>query len=454
MNNIASNEIEKMKHLINFGGDVQKPTNSLAPILEYQEKGADGLNYAIAKENSKYYIMVAPKKDTKLVAEDYEHLSSKNKLKGYDSYNVASKQFELKMRSLREAHEPKAEIITEDVKPAEWQTVETTGMRESIERLKQISNNVEYILAEDKSNVVKAYGETVGNVDTSWTNDDEEAKPHVEEPVGKTNISPSKEWTDDNEMADLTKTDINPNNEGQKTKDGAQKSTGYDEMADLRKTDINPNTNKGKTVKLTEEQVLAWSGNENYMDKSNGTEIGSSAPFVDCPESECCDEADNGVILEFELDSSYYGDEDTSGPIFIDDDELDDEELYRRAGELEKSMKNGKGFEDAYKDVVKDLDYVDGSEPNDSDYADKLTDLVMEAILNDFGKHPAYRKEPFTHPGNNEPASKDWARRWDSEDNLNDVEYGKEIGHNGDPYSEVVEYLTDAIMDRLSQKKK
>lgn len=444
MSNIASNEIEKMKHLINFGGDVQKPTNSLAPILEYQEKGADGLNYAIARENSKYYIMVAPKKDTELVAEDYEHLSSRNKLKGYDSYNVASKQFELKMRSLREAYEPKAEIITEDVKSADWQTLETAEMRESIERLKQISANVDYILAEDKSSI-KAYGETVGNVDASWTNDDEEAKPHVEEPVGKTNISPSKEWTGDDEEHKYQE-----EFKGEKTKDGAQKSTGYDETADLRKTDIV----KGKTVKLTEEQVLAWSDNEDYMDKSHGTEVGCGAPFVDCPESECRDEADNGVMLEFELDSSYYGNEDTSGPIFVDDDDLDDEEAYRRAGELEKSMENGKGFEDAYKGVVKDLDYVDSSEPNDSDYADKLTDLVMETILNDFGKHPAYGKEPFTHPGNNEPASKNWARRWDDESNLNDKEYGKEIGHNGDPYSEVVEYLTDAIMDRLVQKKK
>lgn len=449
MSNIASNEIEKMKHLINFGGNVQKPTNSLAPILEYQEKGADGLNYAIARENSKYYIMVAPKKDTELVAEDYEHLSSKNKLKGYDSYNVASKQFELKMRNLREAYEPKADIITENVKPADWQTVETAEMRESIERLKQISANVDYILAEDKSSI-KAYGETVGNVDASWTNDDEEAKPHVEEPVGKTNISPSDDWTDDDEMADLRKTDINPKNKGQKTKDGAQKSTGYDEMADLRKTDIG----KGKTVKLTEEQVLAWNNNEDYMDKSHGTKVGSSAPFVDCPESECSDEADNGVMLEFELDSSYYGDEDTSGPIFVDDDDLDDEEAYRRAGELEKSMEDGRDFEDAYKHTFKDLGNVDDSEPADSDYTDKLTDLVMETILNDFGKHPAYGKEPFTHPGNNEPASKNWARRWDDESNLNDKEYGKEIGHNGDPYSEVVDYLTDAIMNRLAQKKK
>lgn len=37
-----------------------------------------------------------------------------------------------------------------------------------------------------------------------------------------------------------------------------------------------------RTIKLTEEQVLAWNrANDDYMDKSHGTQIGSSAPFND-----------------------------------------------------------------------------------------------------------------------------------------------------------------------------
>ena len=73
-NNIT--ELDRMKSLINYG-KVEENTQSgaIIPRVEYSQKAADGKTYGIIRECNKFYIKVAPKKDTEVLAEDFDYIN-------------------------------------------------------------------------------------------------------------------------------------------------------------------------------------------------------------------------------------------------------------------------------------------------------------------------------------------------------------------------------------------
>ena len=151
MSNIADKELDLMRKLINFGNSDTVSTVNNKPILEYHMKGADGNTYGIVRENNKFYIKIAPKKDTELMAEDYNYIGGVNNKKEYEysTYAMASKQFDMKMMSLNEAYLLNKQTVVEmKTVDADWQVNETKEMRAEIERFNQISRNVEAILGE------------------------------------------------------------------------------------------------------------------------------------------------------------------------------------------------------------------------------------------------------------------------------------------------------------------
>jgi hypothetical protein len=70
--------------------------------------------------------------------------------------------------------------------------------------------------------------------------------------------------------------------------------------------------------------------------------------------------------------------------------------------------------------------------------------------LDDFGKHPAYRKEVMTLPPNKEIDR--YGKDWNDDSAKGEEPFGKQIGSSA-PYTEkVVDMLTDAIFNRLKKK--
>lgn len=154
MSKILDQEIQNMKRLINYGVNENKNIANGQSSVEYHEVGADGKTYGIIRESGKFYIKVAPKKDTEVLAEDYDYIGGFGAKKEYEynSYANAAKNFGIKMKDLNEAYSRKSNVKSpNEVNPSEWMVNETKEMRAEIERMNQISRNVNGILTEGKN---------------------------------------------------------------------------------------------------------------------------------------------------------------------------------------------------------------------------------------------------------------------------------------------------------------
>ena len=147
---IYESQIEKMKNLMSYGlVNENKPSINKTDV-EYHVEGADGKTYGIIRENHKFYIKTAPKKDTEVLAEDYDYIGGfmNRAANEFNSYALASKQLEMKLMSLNEAYSSR-KPIAEQFKPvekAEWVIEETKEMQNEIDRQRQIMRNAAGIL--------------------------------------------------------------------------------------------------------------------------------------------------------------------------------------------------------------------------------------------------------------------------------------------------------------------
>lgn len=66
MKKTMENEVNLMKHLINYGNNQEEGQSLTKPILEYHETAKNGKTYGIVRECNRYYIKVAPKKDANI----------------------------------------------------------------------------------------------------------------------------------------------------------------------------------------------------------------------------------------------------------------------------------------------------------------------------------------------------------------------------------------------------
>jgi hypothetical protein len=237
--------LNRMKTLMGYGLNENKQTQYSS--VEYQKVGADGNAYAIIREGAKYYIKSTPNKQN-LVKEDFQYIGGfrNRKENEYSSFANAQKQFDLKMMSLKEAaNKQDFSVSSWDLDKKENVVVEASEkMRGEILREKQIMKNA-MLISEKK---------------------------------GCDGIAC--------DIADTQK----PNMKGEEPKTGDATKTGDFEKVDLKKTDIQEG-----------EQVLGWNrGNDEYMDKSHGTEIGDSAPFDDA-EARNIDDGDKQVNKTSEM---------------------------------------------------------------------------------------------------------------------------------------------------------
>lgn len=249
MNTNVNDTLSRMKSLMNYGLQTENKKDQYSSI-EYQKLGADGQYYGIVREGTKYYIKSAPNKKN-LMKEDFQYIGGFRNRKDneYSSFANAQKQFDLKMMSLKEAANKRDFSINSwDLDKKENVVVEATeGMRKEILRERQIMSNAN-LISEKKGAVC------CDEVPTAPKNNIKNEKPQTG----------NAEKAVDHEKPQLPK-----------------------EMTEAK---VNES-----------DQVLGWNrGNDEYMDKSHGTEIGDSAPFDDA-EARNIDDGDKQVSKTGEM---------------------------------------------------------------------------------------------------------------------------------------------------------
>ena len=266
-NKMNTNEqISRMKALMGYGLQTESKKAPYSSV-ENQKTGADGNVYGIVREGTKYYIKSAPNKKN-LVKEDFNYIGGFRNRKDYqyDSFADAQKNFDLKMMSLREAaNRQDYNISSWDLEKKENVVIEATDkMRSEINRSRQIMENAMKI-AEGKKECVNG----ICDADIKKTQ--------------KNNIS----------------------SEVEECGDAASANAGY--------TNAEVPSDAGMTESVVkEEEVLGWNrGNDDYMDKSHGTEIGDSAPF-DGPEARNIDDGDKKVTNTGEMKNGVVENHGTS----------------------------------------------------------------------------------------------------------------------------------------------
>lgn len=438
-NNIT--ELDRMKSLINYG-KVEENTQSgaIIPRVEYSQKAADGKTYGIIRECNKFYIKVAPKKDTEVLAEDFDYIGGINNRREneYATYAKASKQFDLKMMSINEAHAVKVPVEQfKEQEESEWQINETKEMRSELNRFMQITNNVQSILSEDKQGFTMNH-DKVPEAPASHPSDKKVNSPFTDTAVAngdkdftKTATDPAKQGAPFDKDGEATNADM----QSDKKPTGKTDAT-YTEKAqyvpDNAVADKKPSGGKvvrvteGKrTLKLTEEQVLAWNKSKEYMDMSHGTEIGSTAPYEEAPFNEKVNEdvVDVNDVAGMEMDN-----EDVPFP------EVADGGSYLQFEKDYNDFENNDDFDDNY-----DLSDIDAENAANADMDDEFMfdddfnesknhkQQTNEDELHVFGKHPAYQKVPMTTPPATEVAP-NGARDWNDVSVKSEKPFGRQIG--------------------------
>ena len=464
-NNIT--ELDRMKSLINYG-KVEENTQSgaIIPRVEYSQKAADGKTYGIIRECNKFYIKVAPKKDTEVLAEDFDYIGGINNRREneYATYAKASKQFDLKMMSINEAHAVKVPVEQfKEQEESEWQINETKEMRSELNRFMQITNNVQSILSEDKQGFTMNH-DTVPEAPASHPSDKKVNSPFTDTAVAngdkdftKTATDPAKQGAPFDKDGEATNADM----QSDKKPNGKTDAT-YTEKAqyvpDNTVADKKPSGGKvvrvteGKrTLKLTEEQVLAWNKSKEYMDMSHGTEIGSTAPYEEASFDEKVNEdiVDVNDVAGMEMDN-----EDVPFP------EVADGGSYLQFEKDYNDFENNDGFDDNY-----DLSDIDAENAANADMDDEFMfdddfnesknhkQQTNEIELHVFGEHPAYQKVPMTTPPATEVAP-NGARDWNDDSVKSEKPFGSQIGSSAPFDEKVLDMLADSIMEKLGFQKK
>lgn len=469
-NNIT--ELDRMKNLINYG-KVEENTQSgaIIPRVEYSQKAADGKTYGIIRECNKFYIKVAPKKDTEVLAEDFDYIGGINNRREneYATYAKASKQFDLKMMSINEAHAVKVPVEQfKEQEESDWQINETKEMRSELNRFMQITNNVQSILSEDKQGFTMNH-DKVPEAPASHPSDKKVNSPFTDTAVAngdkdftKTATDPAKQGAPFDKDGEATNADM----QSDKKPTGKTDAT-YTEKAqyvpDNTVADKKPSggkvvrvTEDKRTLKLTEEQVLAWNKSKEYMDMSHGTEIGSTAPYEEAPFNEKVNEdvVDVNDVAGMEMD-----DEDVPFP------EVADGGSYLQFEKDYNDFENNGGFDDNYDYDLSDIDAENAANAAnaDMDYEFVFDDdfnesknyrqQTNEIELHVFGKHPAYQKVPMTTPPATEVAP-NGARDWNDDSVKSEKPFGSQIGSSAPFDEKVLDMLADSIMEKLGFQKK
>jgi hypothetical protein len=461
----------QMLHLMNFRGETNESKNTpKLGTVEHAKLGSNDKTYAIIKENAKFYIKVAPKKDN-IVLEDYEYLGGSQRYKNlyeYASYNHAFKIFEEYMVNLNKTY---SIPLVEEKKQNEYQefmTESSISMKNEIERQRQIMMNVGKIMNEDT-------GMTSHKLNHPG---DPESNGKAGEPKKEGDPFVETKDNDFKEEPEISKSDISIEKAGKPFDKGVagEKAESYKDVKDLGKASqgtsiatqspkggVAVKVNEGKLNELNiDDESLLTDDGEIYDividDEGEGDEISLDADlFSDTVAGEGGEEVEEEP---FELDSELDK-EDVE--LDKEDIELDKElidkltNIEEKIAELTDLMNGDASVADEQIPPVDDEEPFEVEECNDP-WTQKAAGSIREGrgaylvnedgiVLHDFGKHPGYRKKPFTTPSNNSKTEKQSAdsKDWNDSSVEGEQPFGQKIG-TGDPFEEKVKMITDAIM--------
>ena len=344
-------QIARMKGLMTYGVGTPKKTQ----ITESME-GADGNVYAIIREGSKFYIKSTPK-GSELVAESFNYIGGfmNRKNNEFSSYNQASKNLELKLRSLNEAYgvNKPVEVLNPDKK--EVLMVEMTdAMKASIARYRQIMSNAAGIMSESSTISASNTGNPEAPKTTSFS-----AK--LGEPFTNT-----AEATLDK---DLKKTASDPEKQGEPFGDN-EKAEEYTDAQYVPDGSVaNKKPSGGKVVRVNEneeyeetiEECDEW-GSCGVPCEGGVGEVGDDAPFT------------QGVAVNEDAESfvGFANDEDD---VYSESDDKEDIDLDDMDIDLDS--------DDMDEEEIDDIDTEESLEDIESDDIDDETSIEDEIDLED-----------------------------------------------------------------------
>ena len=403
-------QIARIQGLMTYGiSSAPKKT----PITESIE-GPDGKVYAIIREGSKFYIKSATK-GSELVAESFNYIGGfmNKKNNEFSSYNQASKNLELKVRSLNEAYGVNKPVELLNPEKKETLMVEMTdAMKASLARYRQIMNNAAGIMNESATISASNTGVPEAPKTTGFS-------PKLGEPFNN-----AAQATLDKDLK-ATANDPAKQSEpfGEKEKAEENKDAQYVPAGSV----ANQHPSGGKVVRVNEsdmyeetiEECEEW-GSCGVPENGGVGEIGDDDPFtqpvnedVDTPvgfadnENEFAEgEEEEDVDLDLDDIDSTLADEDDVEDVDIDDIDADEEgeeivdaeledeseidSLRKEIAELRELVNELMGNEEG----EEDLDVENGEEYEDFEGGD---DFEGEE---DYEDEPDFMKESVNLPFN------------------------------------------------------
>lgn len=411
--------LARMKELYNYGhvNESAKPSANETSSIECHRTAANGKEYGIIREASKYYIKVAPKEKA-TIAEAYDYIGgiTEKKRFQYSSYGDALKNFEMKLGAINEGYN--GAVSTETLDPYKKNLVLAEGtekMKDEIARMRQIMHNASVVLNESTPNMV--------TVDTEAPAGEKHnpAFPFTETTAGTTKekletaSDPKKQGTPFGSKKKLAKPES--------IKEEAELDADDEPINDDEDIEVDDEPE----VDVDTEDEL---GAEDDDDMEFGTEDDedSDDDEFDADELED-DEADED---EFEDEPEDDSEEDDSEfeVTSDDDDEFDSDELEDEpedSGNEEEPVLNESRINRVCNNVVRRY--------------------LNEATLHDFGKHPSYRKQPFTTSPVGEDEN-EHGRDINHESVHSNAPYGEKIG-SGFPFTNKVSVgsIVDSVVN-------
>lgn len=406
-------QINRMRELCTYGR-IDEDEKIVNRSIEHKETAADGVTYGIIRECSKFYIESCPKGKENLV-EAYDYLGGFNNRKDYEytSYPMALKQFKIKMDSINESVHAETDTDVIEAQNQQLMTEGGTKMQQEIARMKQIMRNAAIVMNESSEMMTGAVSagksadkdtpftdevkacENGGECAASSASDPEkQGKPFAEKP--KTNDKVNEEKCcqesegDAEEVPEITD-DVDADDE---------MGTGEEGMEDFDtdgEDEGNDNEEDEPDVELDADDDAEGEDNLDDVDDAEGED-----GLDDVEDAEGEDDIDDFEDAEGEDEFDDFegaeGEDDFDGFENVEDeDDIDD-------------FEDAEG-EDEF-DEFEDEDYI-------SESMNRRMDRIVESIinkyksgkgvnedrLNDFGRHPGYRKKPFSLPPTGEDSN-------------------------------------------------
>ena len=284
--------LDRMMYLMNFDNSLNesKKTNT---GIECHRTGADGKEYGIIKEGLKYYIKTStPEKQN--IAESYEYIGGYNyrNQNGYNSYNEATKQLELKLIALNESYGKHEDVSIANLnKTKEAMSMLTESARKELNRMHSIFEN-SFISKDNIGN----HGNPEGKGTATGSNTTKNNAPFEEKATATLDKDMKKTGTVDGATSDHK--DVKDANSKLQNADKMERGNRGDEELKDTKSDLDgvsvaaEHKNGGKAVRV----------NESFMEEVNpddyiGDDIDAQADQMD----------DNTESLGGEFDDEEFG---------------------------------------------------------------------------------------------------------------------------------------------------